>query len=282
MRTQRILTTILIGTTAGICGWLLFQLLAYIYLDYPLPFLDLFVYQGIFTGAGLGAFIYAKDAFLNQNWSLARRKLLLGSILGLVIALIAFTCAQSLLAFYVSASVVRVIAWTLWATGIASFTGYSRPLTRRFFLQTLNGALGGLFGGIFLEGFLLIPLENLSSFLGIVVIGICVPFFMAIVEILLSNAYLKVLNGEQEGVAFFLDKDQFSIGYDYANDIVLTGYSEVCSQHSRIIKQGQQCILQNAQTGGQVLINYRLVNQQSMKRGDIVKIGTALLQFCEL
>ena len=41
-------------------------------------------------------------------------------------------------------------------------------------------------------------------------------------------------------------------------------------------------IVENAGAGGEVLVNYRLVDQQSVKKGDVIKIGTALLQYYEI
>ena len=40
--------------------------------------------------------------------------------------------------------------------------------------------------------------------------------------------------------------------------------------------------IESADEGGDVLVNYRLIDQQSMKKGDVFKIGTALLQYYEI
>ena len=48
------------------------------------------------------------------------------------------------------------------------------------------------------------------------------------------------------------------------------------------IKKGKYVIVENAGAGGEVLVNYRLVDQQSVKKGDVIKIGTALLQYYEI
>ena len=72
------------------------------------------------------------------------------------------------------------------------------------------------------------------------------------------------------------------MGYTPPCDILLQGYSEICEKHARIFREGSQCVLQNMETGGQVLINFRSIDQQVMKKGDIIKIGTALLQYCEI
>ena len=93
---------------------------------------------------------------------------------------------------------------------------------------------------------------------------------------------LRVVSGKQEGQIFLLDQNRFTLGYGSQNDFILKGYAEVCDLHANILKKGKEVIIENADEGGEVLVNYRLVDQQSMKKGDVIKIGTALLQYYEI
>ena len=86
----------------------------------------------------------------------------------------------------------------------------------------------------------------------------------------------------QEGHIFLLDQIRFTLGYGSQNDLILKGYAEVCNLHAYIYKKGKFVIVENADAGGEVLVNYRLVDQQSVKKGDVIKIGTALLQYYEI
>jgi len=57
----------------------------------------------------------------------------------------------------------------------------------------------------------------------------------------------------------------------------------VCDLHAHIFKKDEQVFIENTDAGSEVLVNYRLVDQQqSMKKGDVIKIGTALLQYYEI
>ena len=47
-------------------------------------------------------------------------------------------------------------------------------------------------------------------------------------------------------------------------------------------KKGDQNYIESSDVGGDVLVNYRLIDQQSIKKGDVIKIGTALLQYYEI
>ena len=43
-----------------------------------------------------------------------------------------------------------------------------------------------------------------------------------------------------------------------------------------------QNYIESVDSGGDVLVNYRMVSQQFIKKGDVIKIGTALLQYYEV
>ena len=56
----------------------------------------------------------------------------------------------------------------------------------------------------------------------------------------------------------------------------------MCDLHAQIFKKDKQVFIENTDAGNEVLVNYRVVDQQSMKKGDVIKIGTALLQYYEI
>ena len=282
MRLSRFVHVLIVGALGGASGWGLLQVLFYFHSQSPFPLMDQFVYEGIIVGLGLGALINAKDAIFNRNAEALIQRMLLGGCFGAVAGFISFTAAQGLLVFYFPVNGVRLVAWIILGLCIGGFASFVLPPSRRIVYQIVSGGIGGLIGGILFELSQLLMLDYLGNFLGLVLIGMSILFSMALIETWFSKAYIRVLSGTNEGQIYFLDKDQFSIGYAPQSDIVLTGYAEICEKHARVFKQGQQCFLQNTQTGGQVLINYRLIHQQAMKKGDIIKIGTALLQYCEL
>ena len=49
-----------------------------------------------------------------------------------------------------------------------------------------------------------------------------------------------------------------------------------------IFKKDEQRYLENADEDGNVSINYRFISQQTVKKGDIIKLGSALLQYHEV
>ncbi|MGK5094364.1 FHA domain-containing protein [Deltaproteobacteria bacterium TL4] len=282
LKLSRLFFTLVIGTVGGMSSWALLQIFYFFHMRQPLPLLDQFIYEGVMAGIGFGAYINANEALLNSNREAIVKRMLWGTCLGGLSGLISFTCAQSLLAFYTPILWIRLTAWTLLGLCIGGVTSYQLPLSKRFFFQILGGGIGGISGGILFEFCQKIPYEYLGNFFGLIVFGVCLSLAMTCIETLFSKAYLRVLCGNNEGQVYLLDKDQFLIGYSSQSDIMLSGYAEVCDKHARIYQQKSQCIMRTAQVGGQILINFRSVNQQVMKKGDIIKIGTALLQYCEI
>ena len=86
----------------------------------------------------------------------------------------------------------------------------------------------------------------------------------------------------REATIFLLDQNKFTLGYGSQNDFILNGYAEVCNLHAHIYKKDNQVFIENEEEGSEILVNYRQIDQQAMKKGDVIKIGTALLQYYEI
>ena len=107
-------------------------------------------------------------------------------------------------------------------------------------------------------------------------------YLLGILENYYVDSYLRILTGRQEGHVYLLDQQRHSIGYGKTNDLILTGHSEVCKVHAKVFKQDGQLHLENEDPDGNLSVNYRFVSQQSVKKGDIIKLGSALLQYHEV
>ena len=125
-------------------------------------------------------------------------------------------------------------------------------------------------------------LTGTGNLTGLVLAGLSIFLIVGINENRITSFAIRVLSGKQEGQIFLLDQNRFSLGYGSQNNLILRGYAEVCESHAHIIKKGDQNYIENLDAGGDVLVNYRLIEQQSIKKGDVIKIGTALLQYYEI
>ncbi len=235
-------------------------------------------------GAGIGITIYVQEALIQRNFFVLPKKVTLGFIVGIVSGLISFIIGQSFIA--ISADIpfvgIRIISWTIFGLCLGAATSFTIPLSKRIIIQACSGMIGGILGAISFELYSFIPNTHLAQLLGMIGLGILFHCSLIFTGTFSSHAYLRILTGRNEGQVYLLDRDVFSLGYLPENDIILRGYSEVCENHAYIVKNNDYYSIVNDYPGGQVFVNYRLVEQQNMKHGDIIKIGTALLQYGEI
>ena len=275
----------LIGGVGGLFSWSLLQVLLYGQERFgPFPVLDPFIYEGIVIGIGIGIFIKSKEDLLFENFTSLWKSISIGICLGIVSGILGFTMGQGLLAlpFAIPLSWVRVISWTLLGFCVCLLINFATPSSKKSISQIVGAIWGGLLAGLFIEAYQQLPLVIMSDLVGLVVYGMILSLSIALFEVFSSKAYLRVLTGKCKGKIYLMDKNKYSLGYQSHNDVILRGYTEVCDTHAHIIKSKPNYQIINVCPGGQVFVNYRFVEQQNMKNGDIIKLGSALLQFCEV
>lgn len=285
MKNYRLAQTAVVGGAGGLFAWVLLQTLTFFQAEiFKLPLLGSFIYEGISVATGIAVFIFSRDAILSRNLFLLKKKIPIGIGVGILSGLLSFAIGQSLLsfAFYLSVAWVKLFSWALLGFWLGVFYNIFERNHQDKLLHILYTIIGSVLGGIFFEACHMLLLDELSNPLGLVILGMILSFSMFFAEIWSAKAYLRVLTGDNEGETYLLDKDKFSMGYFAQNDIVLRGYSEVCEMHAHLLKKDKKYQIFNICDGGRVFVNYRFVDQQEVKNGDIIKVGTALLQFCEV
>ncbi|MBT4630432.1 MAG: hypothetical protein HOC08_09640 [Deltaproteobacteria bacterium] len=245
--------------------------------------LNKFVFEGALVGLGLGMVLQARVS-LWYHYELVHilSKMFVGAFIGAFLGLICFSIGELLQVWLVLPALSRISSWTLLGLLLVGTTelfhsrsGFLRP-------RIISGGIGGAIGGGIFELLLLYQMTGPDHLLGLILVGFSISLFVGITEIRATSFALRVVSGKQEGQIFLLDQNRFTLGYGSQNDFIMKGYSEVCELHANILKKGKEVIIENADEGGEVLVNYRLVDQQSMKKGDVIKIGTALLQYYEI
>jgi hypothetical protein len=245
--------------------------------------LNKYVFEGALVGLGLGMVLQARVS-LWYHYELVHilSKMFVGAFSGALLGLICFSIGELLQVWLVLPALSRISSWTLLGLLLVGTTelfhsrsGFLRP-------RIISGGIGGAIGGGIFELLLLYQMTGPDHLLGLILVGFSISLFVGITEIRATSFALRVVSGKQEGQIFLLDQNRFTLGYGSQNDFIMKGYSEVCELHANILKKGKEVIIENADEGGEVLVNYRLVDQQSMKKGDVIKIGTALLQYYEI
>ena len=291
MKSIRLLHTSLLGLLGGVLGWSLLQsgfnifdaLSTKVFPELNSNWINEFNYEGALIGLGLGLVLQARASILNHHDLMGVLfKMFIGAFLGAIFGLICFGIGNFLTAGQISPSISRITSWTLLGLSITgtselfcSASGFSGP-------RIISGGIGGVIGGGIFELLLQYHLTGTEHLAGLLLAGFSIFLIIGIAENGVTSFAIRVLSGKQEGQIFLLDQNRFTLGYGSQNNLILRGYAEVCDTHAHIFKKRNQNYIESADTGGDVLVNYRLIDQQSMKKGDVIKIGTALLQYYEI
>jgi len=291
MKSTRVMHIVVLGLLGGLSGWTLMQsgfhvLDALTVIGLPslnTALLNKFIYEGPIVGLGLGMILQARvSLWYHHELVQILSKMLFGAFIGAILGLFCFGIGQFLQAWLVLPTLSRLTSWTLLGLLIVGATELYRSHSGFLWPRIISGGIGGAVGGGIFEILLLYQMTGPDHIFAIIVTGFSISFFIGITEDHVTSVALRILSGKQEGQIFLLDQNRFTLGYGSQNDLILKGYAEVCNLHAYIYKKGKSVIVENADAGGEVLVNYRLVDQQSMKKGDVIKIGTALLQYYEI
>ena len=291
MKSIRLLHTSFLGILGGVLGWSFLQsgfkvfdaLSTKVFSELNSTSINWLNYEGSLIGIGLGLVIQARASILNHHdLMVVLFKMFIGAFLGAIFGLICFGIGNFLIAGQISPSIGRITSWTFLGLSITgtsemfcSASGFPGP-------RIISGGIGGTIGGGIFELLLQYHLTGTGHLTGFVLAGFSIFLIIGIAEKRITSFAISVLSGKQEGQIFLLDQNRISLGYGPQNNIILRGYAEVCDIHAHIIKKGNQNYIESADGEGDVLVNYRVIDQQFMKKGDVIKIGTALLQYYEI
>lgn len=163
---------------------------------------------------------------------------------------------------------------------------------RKVIHALLGGCSGGLLGGVLFETLRALlsrllafkPPEQLlsSGASGFVALGACIGLFVALAQVILRGAWLKVETGRWAGRELILSRDETTIGRAEQSDLGLFGDPSVEPLHARILYQGGRYVLRDAGTDRGTFVNgARAVGQHPLRSRDEIRIGESVLRFGE-
>jgi MFS family permease len=154
----------------------------------------------------------------------------------------------------------------------------------------IGGSVGGLLGGV--VSLLLHALWGhvfpssdprglwLPSATGFVALGACIGLSVALAQIILREAWLRVESGFRPGRQILLTRPETTIGRAESCDVGLFGDSAVEKFHARIIRDGDQWVLTDAGTAAGTLVNgQRITAPTPLRSGDRIGVGSSVLSF---
>jgi hypothetical protein len=166
---------------------------------------------------------------------------------------------------------------------------------RRTIRGVVGGAVGGILGGVL---FLMLtgvwiglfansnkPADQLwsPSAIGFVVLGMCIGLAIALAQVILREAWVRVEQGFRAGREVLVNKPEVSIGRAEGCDIGLFGDAQVEKIHAFIRLRDDmryELVDQNSPTGT-FLNDKRIAQPALLHSGDLIRLGHSVLCFQE-
>jgi hypothetical protein len=264
------------------------------------------------TAALIAFGLLFSEGLTTRNWIRMIERSLLGSFLAALFALLAFLPAGIILrisqalfeaqdasnALIVTVKDLSVTHFLIYAACrsaawacIGAATGVGMNLVRSTRTQLRNsvigGALGGALGGLFFD-----PIDRFvtasmftggatSRLVGLLAVGLSVGIFVALVERLARDAWLRVRTGPLAGKSFILYKTPTIIGSSPQSDVYLYKDAEIDPSHASVHRVGTVYEIEDMGTRMGTSVGGNPVRRRRLASGDQIMIGSTLLDFEE-
>lgn len=153
-----------------------------------------------------------------------------------------------------------------------------------------GGTIGGLLGGILdwrlaAEWTGVFPGKDdlwSPSLTGFIALGLCIGLLIAVAQLILTEAWLKVEAGFRKGRELLISKPVLTIGRAESCDLGLFGDAMIEKLHARIFQQdGRYLIADNGSTHGTFVNDQRIGEPTLLRSGDLIRVGNAYVRFSE-
>ncbi len=289
----------LCGGWAAVLGWVLGRLIA------RGDSVSSTGIKGMFLGTAIALALGVVDSLWIAGLHPLRRalpRLLVGVAIGSVGGLVGGSLGQLLFNEFNNLVAFHVFGWLLTGlmvgVSIGSYDwlrswvreeelGFPAAKVRR---GVLGGAIGGLLGGLLdwnLGHFWMRLFPDKAhlwspSLTGFIALGLCIGLLIALAQIVLKEAWLRVEAGFRKGRELLVSKPVLTIGRAEGADLALFGDAMIEKLHARIYQQdGRYLIADNASTHGTFVNDQRVVEPTLLRSGDLIRVGNAYVRFHE-
>jgi FHA domain-containing protein len=266
------------------------------------------------TAALIACGLLLSEGITTRNWIRMIERTLLGSFLATLFTVLAFIPAGLVLQVSnaVMASEVHkhpgLIVVTIKEVGPAAFllftacrsaawacigaaAGFGMNLVRSTRTQLRNsvigGALGGALGGMFFDpidrlfGSSLFVGSSTSRFVGQLAVGLSIGIFVALVERLGRDAWLRVRTGPLAGKSFILYKTPSILGSSPQSDVYLYKDADIDPSHVAVHRVGTIYEIEDLGTRMGTSVGGNRIRRRRLVSGDQIIIGSTILDFEE-
>lgn len=181
----------------------------------------------------------------------------------------------------------RSAAWA--CIGAAAGLGMNLVRSTRTQLRNsvIGGALGGALGGLFFD-----PIDRLfgssmfaggsaSRCVGLLAVGLSIGIFVALVERLGRDAWLRVRTGPLAGKSFILYKTPSVLGSSPQSDVYLYKDADIDPSHVAIHRVGTIYEIEDLGTRLGTSVGGSQIRRRRLISGDQITIGSTILDFEE-
>ncbi|HEX3315577.1 MAG TPA: FHA domain-containing protein [Gemmataceae bacterium] len=296
----------LIGAWTAMLGWLLGRWLT----DRFIGPNDLVSQTGV-RALSLGVTVAFGLGLLDALWNLGWRNILqvlgrlaVAIVLGGLGGLAGGALAQYLVLWTPQHEIAYGVAgWSLVGLAIgASISAFEflsgrfdpsiRHATGKFLKCMVGGALGGLIGGtvaLFVrDAWLRLFADKQAdllwtpSALGFVALGLFIGLLVALVQVVLKDAWIRVERGFRPGREMILSKNKIVIGRAESSDIAMFGDPAVEMTHAVLFHHGSEYAVQDAGSKAGTFVNDMRISERTvLHSGDLIRVGQNVMRFSE-
>lgn len=301
---SRVLFFTLSGLAAGLLTWFVSDVSGFVHISDSVGTLspaEARSYWGVFMvwGGAVGTLLAVADALLSGARAEWHKVIGMGLGVGILSGLIGGAFGMTLFGpLYVYPArtpfdflrnvLARAIGWAFIGALAGTASGWRKLSVR----VGRNGFIGGLVGGI-LGGatFEIIPYlipgirpGPVSRLFGFAITGAMIGLFIALVQELLKEAWMRVVVGRNEGKEILIEKAETRIGRAELADIPLFGDPSIARTHAVLVAgdNGRFTLRDTGESQTGVFVNgERIASEKMVRSGDQIQVGSRLMVFYE-
>ncbi len=182
----------------------------------------------------------------------------------------------------------RSVAWAAIGAGLGVGMNLARSTKVQLRNTVVGGVLGGALGGAFFD-----PIDRIfgadtwfreaevSRLVGILAVGLCVGIFVALVDRLAREAWVRVRTGPLAGKSFVIYKTPTQVGSSPHADIYLFKDAEIDANHAAIHRVGNNYEIEDLNSRSGTSVGARRIRRHRLQSGDQIVLGGTVLEFEE-
>ena len=281
-RTMRLYYYAVLGAMGGLIGW---QASNVVGLSFWSNLYLSEIAVGGLIGLSIGALIGFSEGLFSRNLLQILKSGAFSGGLGLIGGAIGLPIAEGLFQVLGGEPWSRAIGWAVFGILIGGIFGITSG--SQAWKPALGGGIGGLLGGSLLESIRSLFSDPLiGKAIGLTSLGAAIGIFIALIVLLLSQAWLEVASGKMKGSEFILDKfikksgpSAFLGSSPLKSDIVLPD-PDIAPQHALLKGEDSHFTLKDLSLTG-TFVNHQKIEQTQLRANQIIKIGNTELVYRE-